>query len=147
MLKIRHEFPPQQRRDFHKAVDAIMANVELEEATRVSRTYRIMAKNLRDRAAARSPWLYGVLSKSHRWRYERGVYGFGLGVAHITLDIDPDIEHPILGGKPVEYGPEVHDRKPWFYGWTIDQEWPEIKSRTLKEVEQIFVDAWEHGRR
>jgi hypothetical protein len=54
--------------------------------------------------SATSPYMTGTLSSA-----VRGEVQGGLGRVYI----DPGVTNPISGGLPAEYGPEVHERKPW----------------------------------
>lgn len=85
-------------------------------------------------AAAKSPVWYGVLQAAHRGEAE-GAKG--------RVFIASGITHP-LGGQPHKYGPEVHQRKPWF-SWTLEQDAPAILESTVAELEAKIVTDWQQG--
>jgi hypothetical protein len=68
-----------------------------------------------DYATGIAPYYTGTLASSHRGEIEVGS-GFVEGVIHL----DPSVTNPVLGGKPVEYGPVVHTSQPWLLEWTVD---------------------------
>ena len=84
--------------------------------------------HLANYAASISPWLYGVLSSAHR------SVAVPVSSEEIvgTVYIDPSVVHPVLGGRPVVYGVEVHDRKPWM-------------QQALEHKEQAIYDAFGDG--
>lgn len=51
-----------------------------------------------------APFLTGSLASATR---EEVIFDTG------RVFIDPAVRNPILGGYPAEYGPKVHQRKPW----------------------------------
>lgn len=60
-------------------------------------------------AQAISPYLYGVLQGAHRGTVTPEPDG-----ATGRLFIDPSVVHPVLGGRPVVYGTEIHNEdRPW----------------------------------
>ena len=74
-----------------------------------------------------APFLTGSLASATR---EQVVFDTG------RVYIDPAVRNPILGGYPVEYGPEVHKRRPW----VNDVFYSETK-RIVEEGQQMIWEA------
>lgn len=96
-----------------------------------------ITRELRQGAQSRSPYLYGILHGAHRDFSYLDDDGF-TGVVHI----DPEVWHPVLGGRPVEYGHRIHtqDGRPWF-GWTVDEEADAIINKYGAELAGVYIDA------
>lgn len=92
-------------------------------------------------AAGIAPYYTGTLAASHRGEVETGP-----GTITGVIFLDPSITNPVLGGKPVEYGPEVHVSQPWLLEWTMD--WlihdllPETGDEILDAVLEYLVSAY-----
>lgn len=77
------------------------------ETTGPTATVRMLAFVVNEYGEAwedNAPFLTGTLASSTR---EIVIFNTG------RVFIDPANVNPILGGKPVDYGPKVHQRKPW----------------------------------
>jgi hypothetical protein len=66
---------------------------------------------LADIAADLAPYDTGALSRSHAWAIEGG---------QGRVYLDPAAINWQSGGRPVEYGPIVHEQQPWLE-WTMVQ--------------------------
>lgn len=64
------------------------------------------AQSMSTAAGRRAPRLTGTLQSAHRGELMAGYLG--------RVFISPTVQNPVFGGYPVEYGPIVHERKPWF---------------------------------
>lgn len=96
-----------------------------------------ITRELREEAQTRSPYLYGVLQSAHLDETMHADDSY-MGVVHIN----PEVWHPILGGRPVDYGHRIHtqDGRPWF-GWTVDEEAERIIGKYGAQLGEVYVDA------
>lgn len=87
---------------------------------------------LSDAAQDRSPLLTGTLAASHtaEWNETGG-----------RVFIDPNTINPVFGGKPAEYGLEVHERKPWIED-TYEQDAPLIISDYMDNLMHRWNEIW-----
>lgn len=118
--------------DFHKYIE--------ESGRVVDEKLELITRDVRIAAQDRSPYLYGVLHGAHRDEFvgDIGRWGnFG------RVFIDPSITHPIMGGRPYEYGQRLHiGGRPWFL-WTVEQDAPGIIERHGGEIfSQFFQNIW-----
>ena len=87
-------------------------------------------------AQTRSPYLTGTLAFAHTGE----VYDID-GGAEGRVYIDPSIVNPVFGGRPAEYGIDVHQRKPWFDN-TFSQEGETILNEMLAMAADLAVEVW-----
>lgn len=87
-------------------------------------------------ASDRSPFLTGTLAAAHLVESEL-VEDDG----RFTMYIDPNAVNPIFGGKPSEYGVEVHGRKPWL-AETVEEDAPEIMDLFVLDVIHGWDEIW-----
>lgn len=110
--------------------------------SRVAMVIPGITRELREQAQERSPWLYGILSGAHL----NETFGQGdemEGVVHI----DPTVWHPVLGGRPVDYGHRIHTQegRPWFV-WTIAEEADRIIQKYGAELIDVVGDVFNRQR-
>ena len=74
-----------------------------------------------------APFLTGSLASATR---EQVVFDTG------RVYIDPAVRNPILGGYPAEYGPIVHNRRPW-----VNEVFYSETARIVKEAQVIIWEA------
>lgn len=91
---------------------------------------------LQSGAQTRSPYLTGTLAFAHTGE----VYGIDDG-AEGRIYIDPSIVNPVFGGRPADYGIEVHQRKPWFDD-TMSQDGEAVMVEMLAMAADLSVEVW-----
>jgi hypothetical protein len=74
-----------------------------------------------------APFLTGSLASATR---EQVIFDTG------RVFIDPSTVNPILGGRPSEYGPTVHMRRPW-----VEQVFYTETQRIVEEGQQLIWEA------
>ena len=75
----------------------------------------------------RAPFLTGTLASATR---SQVVFDTG------RVFIDPATVNPIMGGRPVDYGPQVHERRPW-----VEQLFYSETPRIVKDAQETLWDA------
>ena len=85
-----------------------------------------------DAASDRAPWLTGSLATAHsaEWKGSEG-----------NAFVDPDAVNPVFGGKPAEYGVEVHGRKPWLQD-TVEEDAPKIIGDFIRSIMLRWDEIW-----
>lgn len=99
-----------------------------------------IVEQLAQEAQYRSPYLYGILQGAHL--ADSFIEGDSpTGVVHI----DPDVTHPILGGRPVDYGARIHgEDRPWF-GWTVEETADDIIRDHEAELTNVYAELFSGG--
>ena len=87
--------------------------------TPVTRMLATIVADLGEAWEAGAPRLTGTLASATRTTVFEDVG---------RVFIDPSIENPVFGGRPVIYGPVVHTRKPW-----VDQVMKNDAPRSISE--------------
>ena len=102
-----------------------------EHALNVPGRLAAVGMKLRESGADSSPYFTGTLSASHRSQttITRTIYG---STVTTSIFIDPDVENPILGGYPAEYGVTQNQLTGW---------WDNIYQEALDETN--FGDLWD----
>lgn len=106
------------------------ANRQLEATgeTAVVRMLAFITSEYGEKWEEESPFLTGSLASATR---EQVIFDTG------RVFIDPSTVNPILGGKPSEYGPKVHDeRNPW-----VERVFYSETARIVKEGQEIIWSA------
>ena len=125
-------------------VQALTALWELREANRqllsalsndgpaIHRTAAWVTLALSDRLSANAPYLTGTLASAHR-----GIAEGNEGL----LFVDDDVVNPVFGGKPANYGEEVHSRKPWWVA-TFENDAEQILVEGLLLLDAEIDELW-----
>ena len=124
-----------------RGFDEFIAESLVFDGTYQSEAAHIMpgiTKEFRAAAQDRSPYLYGILQSAHMDETVQDGDSY-MGIVRI----DPGIWHPILGGRPVDYGHRIHteDGRPWF-GWTVEQEADRIINKYGADLADVYTDLF-----
>jgi len=80
-----------------------------------------------------APFLYGVLSSAHRGEVKGKM---------ARVFIDPSVVHPVLGGKPAQYGAELHESgRPWFQ-WTLERHGERVTKEAGNQITAVLGGYW-----
>lgn len=88
-------------------------------------------------AQTRSPYLTGTLAFAHT-----GEIRADGNAVEGTVFIDPSVVNPVFGGRPAEYGTDVHRRKPWFNN-AYEQAKETIVDEMLAMAADLAVEVWQ----
>lgn len=102
-----------------------------EYALKIPGRLAAVGMKLREKGAETSPFYTGTLSLAHRTITDITRSPYGQTVT-ASIFIDPDLENPILGGSPAEYGVKQNQLTGW---------WDNLYQEALDETN--FGDLWD----
>lgn len=128
-----------------QAVDKLLRDIDDQEREWRNDSRKHLgdiAREFRQQAQLRSPYLFGILQGSH---FDEVIEIEGEPAGLVSLK---RVEHPYIGGFTDEYGPRIHNYdnppRPWF-SWTVEQEAQGIISKYSSEIASSYLTAFEGG--